>query len=84
MLPATHPFEEVTIDLAAAFPKTKRGYDSVFTLVDWLPKLITFVAYINNSTAAYITYLLFDNMVYKLGMPKKTISNHNPGFVFEY
>ena len=72
------------MDLVISLPKTQHSYNAVFTVVDKFSKLDTTVLYETSSTAADIAQLFFYYVLYKFGMPKKIISNHDPRFASEF
>ena len=72
------------MDLVISLLKTNHGHDIIFTMVDQFSKLVAFVPCITSFTAADIALLFFDYMIYKFGISKKNISDHDPSIIFEF
>ena len=72
------------MDLIISLPKTQRGHDAVFTVVNRFSKLVTFIPCMTSSAATDIAQLFFDYVVCNFGKPKKIISNCNPKFMSEF
>ncbi|KAL8424931.1 hypothetical protein Efla_006694 [Eimeria flavescens] len=62
-------------------PKTDRGNDAIFTIVDLLSKMAPSVPRQITVTAEGVAELLADRLIRYHGLPEKFISNRDPRFV---
>ena len=60
------------------------GHDAVFTIVDLFSKYVIFIPCSTFSTALDLAYLFYDNIVYKLGMPVKIVSDRDSRFLSSF
>jgi hypothetical protein len=74
------PFQHVTMDFIMPLPRTSRGFDGIFTIVDRFSRLVRFVPCTTTCTAADVAQLFFDNWVCKFGMPSKIVSDRDTRF----
>ena len=72
------------MDLVTHLPTTSAGFDSVYTVIDWLSKYVYFMPCTASVTADDLAQLFFANAVCKHGMPKCIISNHDPHFTSRF
>ncbi|MGB8167070.1 MAG: reverse transcriptase domain-containing protein, partial [Chthoniobacteraceae bacterium] len=79
-----HKFEHITMDFITDLPPTKRGYDSVLTIVDRLTKLVRFVPLTKDATAKDVALLFRREWYRSFGLPKVIISDRDRKFVSRF
>ena len=73
-----HPWEQVTMDLIAKLPLTKRGHNAALVFVDRLTKMVHWIPCTINITAKGLARLYLWNIVRYHGFPKVLISDRDP------
>ena len=74
----------VTMDFITQIPKTTRGYDAIFVVVDKLTKMVHLMPTTTQATAAQTAKLYADN-VWKLhGVPEVIVSDRDPLFTSNF
>ena len=74
----------VTMDLITGLPKTKRGHDSLFVIVDKFSKMAHYVPTVKTVTAPDLAKLFMDNIFRLHGPPKTIISDRDPKFTSRF
>jgi hypothetical protein len=77
-------WEEVDMDFIFGLPRTQRGYDSIWIIVDHLIKVAHFLPVNTTYSSAKLAKLYMKRIVSLHGVPKKIVSDRGTQFTSHY
>ena len=77
-------WEDISMDFIVGLPKTSKGYDSIWVIVDRLTKSAHFLPVKTTHTAKQYAQLYMDRIVSLHGIPKTIISDRGTQFIARF
>ena len=70
--------QSVSMDFVVELPRTKRGHDAIWMVVDHFSKMVLLAPTTSTVTASETTALFFEHVFIAHGLPREVISDRGP------